>query len=131
MPEVPSRALINAGFIDIERAKNFLQAEELYKIDPNLVVSKMAHAQDQDQAWLLALRLADRHPKVIDIFMDPDSCQGLVRLLGSSSALGEFLIRCPEALDIVRKAPSGEFVQVSAEQLVQDLLASIDATQSD
>lgn len=131
MPEVPSRALINAGFSDIERAKNFLQAEELSKIDPNLVVSKMAHAPDPDQALLLALRLADRHPKVIDIFMDPDSCQGLVRLLGSSSALGEFLIRCPEALDIVRKAPSGEFVQVSAEQLVQDLLASIDATQSD
>lgn len=131
MPEVPSRALLNAGFSDIERAKKFLQAEELSRIDPSLIVSKMAHAPDPDQALLLALRLVDRHPEVIDIFLDPDSCQGLVRLLGSSSALGEFLMRCPEALEIVRHAPPGEFVPVPAEQLVEDLLASIEAKQSD
>ncbi|MEG1443009.1 bifunctional [glutamine synthetase] adenylyltransferase/[glutamine synthetase]-adenylyl-L-tyrosine phosphorylase [Glutamicibacter sp.] len=131
MPEVPSRALLNAGFSDIERAKKFLQAEELSRIDPSLIVSKMAHAPDPDQALLLALRLVDRHPEVIDIFLEPDSCQGLVRLLGSSSALGEFLMRCPEALEIVRHAPPGEFVPVPAEQLVEDLLASIEAKQSD
>ncbi|MFJ2351522.1 bifunctional [glutamine synthetase] adenylyltransferase/[glutamine synthetase]-adenylyl-L-tyrosine phosphorylase [Glutamicibacter sp. NPDC087673] len=131
MPEVPSRALLNAGFSDIERAKKFLQAEELSRIDPSLIVSKMAHAPDPDQALLLALRLVDRHPEVIDIFLEPDSCQGLIRLLGSSSALGEFLMRCPEALEIVRHAPPGEFVPVPAEQLVEDLLASIEAKQSD
>lgn len=131
MPEVPSRALINAGFSDVERAKNFLQSKELSKIDPHLIVSKMAHAPDPDQALLLALRLVDRHPEAIDIFTQPASCQGLVRLLGSSSALGEFLIRCPEALDIVRQAPPGEFESVPSDQLVEDLLASIEANESE
>jgi len=127
MPDVSSRSLINAGFSDIERAKKFLQAKELAPIDPKLIVSKMAHAPDPDQALLLALRLVDRHPEAIDIFMDPESCQGLVRILGSSSALGEFLIRCPQALDTVRTAPSAEFVQATSEHLVQSMLASIDA----
>lgn len=131
MPEVPSRALINAGFSDVERAKNFLKSEELAQIDPTLIVSKMAHAPDPDQSLLLALRLVDRHPEAIKVFTEPDSCQGLIRLLGSSSALGEFLIRCPEALEIVSQAPPADFVPIPAQQLVDSMLGSIEATQSD
>ncbi len=130
MTEVSSRSLINAGFSDIERAKKFLDSKELSALDPQLIVKMMAHAPDPDQALLLALRLVDRHPQAAKLFLESDSCQALLRLLGSSSALGEFLIRCEDALQIVSKAPSTGFVPVSAEQLRESMLAAVGAEQT-
>ncbi|MFJ2621424.1 bifunctional [glutamine synthetase] adenylyltransferase/[glutamine synthetase]-adenylyl-L-tyrosine phosphorylase [Glutamicibacter sp. NPDC087344] len=130
MTEVSSRSLINAGFSDIERAKKFLDSKELSALDPQLIVKMMAHAPDPDQALLLALRLVDRHPQAAKLFLESDSCQALLRLLGSSSALGEFLIRCEDALQIVSKAPSTGFVPVSAEHLRESMLAAVGAEQT-
>lgn len=130
MAEVSSRALINAGFSDTERAKKFLESEELAQIDPVLIVRMMAHAPDPDQALLLALRLVDRHPEAASIFREPENCLALVRLLGGSTALGEFLIRCPEALDIVREAPSKTFKPVSLETMRSAMLESVGATRT-
>lgn len=130
MAEVSSRALINAGFSDTERAKKFLEAKELAQVDSALFVRMMMHAPDPDQALLLALRLVDRRPEAVQIFKHPENCQALIRLLGSSSALGEFLIRCADALDIVAQAPDGIFVPVSLETMRTAMLASVGAVES-
>ncbi|GGL75309.1 bifunctional [glutamine synthetase] adenylyltransferase/[glutamine synthetase]-adenylyl-L-tyrosine phosphorylase [Glutamicibacter protophormiae] len=130
MTEISSRSLINAGFSDIERAKKFLDSKELSALDPELIVKMMAHAPDPDQALLLALRLVDRHPQSAKIFLQAESCQALIRLLGSSSALGEFLIRCEDALQIVGQAPSSGFSGVPADQLRSDMLDSVGAMQT-
>ncbi|GAA1413795.1 glutamate-ammonia-ligase adenylyltransferase [Glutamicibacter uratoxydans] len=130
MTVISSRALINAGFSDIERAKKFLESKELATVDPELIVRMMAHAPDPDQALLLALRLVDKHPAAVKIFSDPHSAQALVRLLGSSSALGEFLIRCAQGLEVISSAPPTGFVPVDAQTLKNALLDSVGAVQS-
>ena len=130
MTAISSRALINAGFSDIERAKKFLESKELATVDPELIVRMMAHAPDPDQALLLALRLVDRHPQAAKIFTEVRSCQALVRLLGSSSALGEFLIRCVDALDVVSGDPPSAFEPVEAEELRNQMLEAVGAVKS-
>ncbi|WP_279403110.1 hypothetical protein, partial [Arthrobacter sp. JCM 19049] len=58
-----SRELINAGFLDTTRAKQFLDSPELADLDRGLILRSMAHAPDPDQALLLAVRLVDKHPQ--------------------------------------------------------------------
>jgi len=72
----------------------------------------------------------DRHPQAAEIFLQAESCQALIRLLGSSAALGEFLIRCEDALQVVAQAPSTSFSNVPADQLRNDMLAAVGAVQT-
>ncbi|WP_313813502.1 bifunctional [glutamine synthetase] adenylyltransferase/[glutamine synthetase]-adenylyl-L-tyrosine phosphorylase [Glutamicibacter sp.] len=130
MTAISSRALINAGFSDTDRAKKFLESKELATVDPELIVRTMAHAPDPDQALLLALRLVDKHAQAVKIFADPHSAQALIRLLGSSSALGEFLIRCADGLEVIGSAPPTDFVPVNAATLKENLLQSVGASLS-
>jgi len=125
-----SRELINAGFLDVARAKQFLESKELAGLDQRLIVQTMAHAPDPDQALLLALRLVDRHPEAGKILISPSTCQALIRLLGTSDALGEFLIRCPRALDVVAQAPNPHFESRTPQALVEQLLSAVEAIPS-
>ena len=50
---------------------------------------------------MLWVRLAEREPRVHHALRDPETTARLLRLLGASEALGEFLIRRPEQLDLV------------------------------
>lgn len=125
-----SRDLINAGFLEVSRAKGFLASDEFQDLDTGLVVRSMAHAPDPDQALLLALRLIERHPNAAALFSKPHSCQMLVRILGASSALGEFMIRCPEALNTVSGQPEDYFQRRGDQELVTELLDAVQAVPS-
>src|SRR5699024_4036726 len=61
----------------------------------------LAVAPDSDTALLLLIRLIERDPTVAQMVTD-DAAGPVLRLLGASEALGEFLIRRPEHLDIFR-----------------------------
>ena len=125
-----SRDLINAGFLEVTRAKQFLASQEFQGLDLSQIARSMAHAPDPDQALLLALRLLERHPEAGQILKERNSCQMMVRLLGASSALGEFLIRSPQAFEVLKRVPSEYFQARSTQELVQQLLESVQAQPS-
>ena len=122
-----SRELINAGFLDTTRAKQFLDSPELADLDRGLILRSMAHAPDPDQALLLAVRLVDKHPQAGRLLCEPDSCQALIRLLGASDALGEFLIRCPQALQVITHTPQQHFQPRPPQALTEQLLQAVEA----
>ena len=95
------RALGHAGVVDLERAERLLDSPELAGQDLGALVAGLGHAADPDRALLLYIRLAERAPSVHGILDDAGGTAALLRLLGASEALGEFLIRRPEHLDLV------------------------------
>lgn len=95
------RALQHAGVMDVPRALTLLDSREFAGVDVTPLVAVLAHAADADRALLLWVRLAERAPQVQRLLATPDHAVRLVRLLGASEALGEFLIRCPDHLDLV------------------------------
>ncbi|MDN6170188.1 MAG: bifunctional [glutamine synthetase] adenylyltransferase/[glutamine synthetase]-adenylyl-L-tyrosine phosphorylase [Micrococcaceae bacterium] len=95
-----TRQLISAGFEDVERAKRFLGDEILAGADEAALLAGLRAAADPDQALLLVLRLAERAPGILDRLHDVDAAIPVLRLLGASEALGDFLVRHPEQLRI-------------------------------
>lgn len=108
--ELRRRDLIAAGFSDLERALQFLDSHELEGSDRAFLLRSMRSVADADQALLLLLRLLDRAPQLQSLVVAPSSTDTpagerqlvtLLRLLGASEALAEFLIRRPEHLDLI------------------------------
>ena len=95
------RALTGAGFTDLDRARSLLDQKEFEGVDLEALVAALSHAPDPEQALLLWLRLVEREPAARDVLQDDRQAMRLARLLGASEALGEFLIRSPEHLDLV------------------------------
>ena len=65
------------------------------------LVQILSAAPNPDQALILLVRLIERAPQVEQALQDPDRGRRLIRLLGASEALGEFLIRRTEQLDLL------------------------------
>ncbi|PRZ15248.1 bifunctional [glutamine synthetase] adenylyltransferase/[glutamine synthetase]-adenylyl-L-tyrosine phosphorylase [Nesterenkonia sandarakina] len=100
------RELIAAGFQELERASGFLADEHLAGLDPNVLLKTLHYAPNPDQALLLLIRLVERARDVCDLFeVVTDGVYlravPLVRLLGASQALGEFLVRRSENCDLL------------------------------
>ncbi|PNL18161.1 bifunctional [glutamine synthetase] adenylyltransferase/[glutamine synthetase]-adenylyl-L-tyrosine phosphorylase [Micrococcus sp. FDAARGOS_333] len=95
------RALTAAGFTDLDRARSLMGQREFEGVDLEALVAALSHAPDPEQALLLWLRLIEREPDAKGIVADEEQAARLARLLGASEALGEFLIRRPEHLDLV------------------------------
>nr|WP_276518648.1 bifunctional [glutamine synthetase] adenylyltransferase/[glutamine synthetase]-adenylyl-L-tyrosine phosphorylase [Micrococcus endophyticus] len=95
------RALAQAGVADARRVQSLLASPEFEGVDVAPLVERLGHAADPDRALLLWVRLAEREPRVHRALRDPETTARLLRLLGASEALGEFLIRRPEHLDLV------------------------------
>ena len=101
-PAVPDRrTLAQAGVADAGRVQTLLTSPEFTGADVSPLVERLGHAADPDRALLLWVRLAEREPRVHRALQDPETTARLLRLLGASEALGEFLIRRPEHLDLV------------------------------
>lgn len=102
---VPStRRMLAAGFDDLDRAEQLLDAPELNEADANWVLDAVRTAANPDQALLLLIRLTERADAIRPLLTSEGSQEQLVallRLLGASEALGEFLIRRPEHIDLV------------------------------
>ncbi|GAA1186926.1 bifunctional [glutamine synthetase] adenylyltransferase/[glutamine synthetase]-adenylyl-L-tyrosine phosphorylase [Nesterenkonia xinjiangensis] len=106
MSGLTSRDLIAAGFDELERAATFLQDEQLSGLDRTALLRTLRRAPDADQALLLLIRLLERAPEVRRLFDDADEghhrqAVPLIRLLGASRALGEFLVRRPESVQVL------------------------------
>ncbi|GAB3189701.1 bifunctional [glutamine synthetase] adenylyltransferase/[glutamine synthetase]-adenylyl-L-tyrosine phosphorylase [Nesterenkonia suensis] len=106
MSETSTRDLIAAGFDELDRAASFLADEQLSGLDRRALLHTMRRAPDPDQALLLLIRLLEQSPEVGSLFAETD--QGLhrhavplIRLLGASRDLGEFLVRRPEAVQVL------------------------------
>lgn len=95
----PVSQLLAAGLRDSARAESLLQSAELADQDRGSLLDQLAVAPDPDQALLLIIRLIEREPAVGQLLAD-GAAKPLLRLLGASEALGEFLIRRPDHIDI-------------------------------
>lgn len=93
--------LIGTGFTDLDRARSLLASTELEGLDLEALLGVLADAPDPDQALILLVRLLDRAPGAADVLADTDRALAMARLLGSSEALGEFLIRRPDHVDLL------------------------------
>jgi len=103
--------LLSTGLRDTARAESLLQSAELAEVRLDTLLDQLSVAPDRDQALLLLIRLIERDSSVSQ-FVDRDKAYGLLRVLGASEALGEFLIRRPENLDIFR-APNSDSTAAS------------------
>lgn len=93
--------LLSTGMRDSSRAESLLQSAELADLNPETLLDQLAIAPNPDQALLMLIRLIEREPSISQLVADGQA-HSLVRLLGASESLGEFLIRRPEHLDIFR-----------------------------
>ncbi|GAA3053638.1 MULTISPECIES: bifunctional [glutamine synthetase] adenylyltransferase/[glutamine synthetase]-adenylyl-L-tyrosine phosphorylase [Actinomycetes] len=101
-----TRDLIAAGFDELDRAAAFLQDDQLRTIGRPELLGTLRRAPDADQALLLLIRLLEQAPDVLALFEEVSDghhpqAVPLIRLLGSSRALGEFLVRRPDAVRVV------------------------------
>lgn len=83
--------LVRMGFVDGERAKELVTALDL----PAEQVAELARVADPDGALAI---LSQFGPKLLDVLSDETARKQLFALIGSSSALGEFLLRHPNLL---------------------------------
>ncbi|NDK30552.1 bifunctional [glutamine synthetase] adenylyltransferase/[glutamine synthetase]-adenylyl-L-tyrosine phosphorylase [Nesterenkonia haasae] len=100
------RELIAAGFQELDRAQKFLADPQLKDLDAGALTRTLHDAPDADQALLLLIRLLERAPRVRELFGKAEGswyprAVPLVRLLGASQALAEFLIRHPDEVEIL------------------------------
>ncbi len=93
--------LVTAGFADWSRAQGLLASPALSDLDREELLRVLSDAPDPDQALILLVRLLERAPAVATVLGDRGGSLALARLLGSSEALGEFLIRRPEHVDLL------------------------------
>lgn len=97
--------LVRLGFSDPARASAALTQMPV-DVAAELTAS-FASAADPDQALRLLLRLRERAGDRVDqLLRDPDAAASLVRVLGASSALGDFLERHPDALAQLTAPPA-------------------------
>ncbi|MEW1979870.1 bifunctional [glutamine synthetase] adenylyltransferase/[glutamine synthetase]-adenylyl-L-tyrosine phosphorylase [Citricoccus sp. NPDC079358] len=101
-PSGPGRkSLVSAGFSDWARARDLLASADLGSLDQREIVRILADAPDPDQALILLIRLLERAPSLAGVLADPERARAVARLLGASEALGEFLIRRPDHIDLL------------------------------
>ncbi len=91
----------------------------------------LGSSANPDLALQSCVRLLAVHPEAASLITgDADRCTSLFRLLGASEALGEFLMRHPEHLDVVRPAAANS-PPVDEKALRAFLLKSVEADPDD
>ena len=93
--------LARLGFAELGTARERL--DRLVEATPSLAsaVASFARSPDPDQALLHLERLVERSPDGVAALLDAGSGERLLRLLGSSSGLAEFLVRRPAELALL------------------------------
>ncbi|MBG6224722.1 glutamate-ammonia-ligase adenylyltransferase [Arthrobacter sp. CAN_A2] len=120
-----NRKLISYGFTDLEKSRRFLDAPELRGLNDDDLFAGLAMAASPDMALQSFVRLlAVDRTAVTAAFSDGGRRGLLFRLLGATEALGEFLMRHPEHLDVVRTRPATPPI-IAPEDLRAELLRSV------
>ncbi|MFC6257961.1 bifunctional glutamine-synthetase adenylyltransferase/deadenyltransferase, partial [Kocuria oceani] len=114
---VASGRLIKLGFADTANAQRWLGFPELAPVDQDRLLEGLALAASPDVALQLTVRLLEGSPQLAErINAGPEASETLFRLLGASEALGEFLLRRPEHLDLLAEPAAAEPEESPAEQ---------------
>ncbi|WP_309125309.1 bifunctional [glutamine synthetase] adenylyltransferase/[glutamine synthetase]-adenylyl-L-tyrosine phosphorylase [Kocuria sp.] len=125
---VASGRLIKVGFADTRNAQRWLGFPELAGVDRERLLQGLALAASPDVALQLTVRLLERVPELADrINAGPEASETVFRLLGASEALGEFLLRRPEQLDLLAEPAAAEPGEIPAEEFRAHLLAAVGA----
>ena len=122
-----TRRLIAAGFDDVARAKRFMEAPELAGVDHDALLRGFALSADPDQALLALVRLAEQSPQAASLVARGEGAVPLFRLLGASEALAEFLVRHPEHVGLLDRAPDPSPEATPAERLRAELMEAVGA----
>lgn len=127
------RALIAAGFADLERAANLLESRELADFDRAQLLKAFQFSANPDQALLLLIRLLARKPEMFDWLKAAElaDVEPMMRLLGASEALGEFVIRHPEHIELFQRRYGAEPDLAEPGHYRKFLLASVGARHHD
>ena len=110
--------LARLGFAELGTARERL--DRLVEATPSLAsaVASFARSPDPDQALLHLERLLERSPDGVASLLEAGAGERLLRLLGSSSGLAEFLARRPAELGLLlQPAPA----PLSRDDYVADL----------
>ncbi|GAB3178800.1 bifunctional [glutamine synthetase] adenylyltransferase/[glutamine synthetase]-adenylyl-L-tyrosine phosphorylase [Nesterenkonia halophila] len=132
MEALSTRELIAAGFQELDRAAGFLKDPQLADVDLRALLLTLRVAPDPDQALLLLIRLLERAEGVAELLV-PDAAGRMpravpmLRLLGASPALGEFLVRRPEHADLLAVDGAAMPHTVPAAAMRAELLAAVRA----
>ncbi len=86
-------------------AATWVRWAEVCGDEPPVPLSAFATAADRDCALDVVARLAEQAPDVLtEVLSAPEWLDRLIRVAGASSALGKFLVRNPDQLDLLRTA---------------------------
>ncbi|MDV5999003.1 [glutamine synthetase] adenylyltransferase / [glutamine synthetase]-adenylyl-L-tyrosine phosphorylase [Kocuria rhizophila] len=125
---ISAKDLIAIGFADVTNARRWLGFGELDAVDLAALLTGLSHAASPDVALQLIVRLIEQHPQIAErINGDPADAETMYRLLGASEALGEFLLRAPENLDLLDIRPQDRPGAEQPEALRRALLESVGA----
>lgn len=115
-PPTTTGALARLGFTSTERVRRFLTEPALAGLEKGAAAA-LGATPDGDEAVLGLLRLAESaieagHRTLLQEFLGDVSTPGtpghrLIRLLGTSVALGDVLTRHPELLEVLRRGDDG------------------------
>jgi len=109
--------LARLGFAELSESGERIAALAFDELLP-----AFANAADPDQALRLLGRLRESAPaQLASVLKDEDAAGRLIRVLGASEGLGEFLIRRPAELESL----AGELAPLTAELYRDDLLAAV------
>ncbi|MFF0943487.1 bifunctional [glutamine synthetase] adenylyltransferase/[glutamine synthetase]-adenylyl-L-tyrosine phosphorylase [Kocuria sp. CPCC 205300] len=125
---IASGRLIKVGFADTGNAQRWLGFPELVRVDVDRLLEGLALAASPDVALQLTVRLLEGSPQLAErINAGPEASETMFRLLGASEALGEFLLRRPEQLDLLEEPAAAEPEEIPAEQFRTALLHAVGA----
>ncbi|MEO5778292.1 MAG: bifunctional [glutamine synthetase] adenylyltransferase/[glutamine synthetase]-adenylyl-L-tyrosine phosphorylase [Arthrobacter oryzae] len=123
-----ARRMIAAGFSDLDKGERFLAARELDGLDQDALFAGLQLAASPDTALQSLVRLIEKLPKLRQLAVaELETSEPLYRVLGASEALGEFLIRHPEHVDVFDVTTSPEPQAADAGELRSRLLKSVRA----
>lgn len=97
--------LAGIGFQDLAGAQRWLGSRELETVDPDRLLEGLRLSASPDMALKSIVRLLTENPELAGTVEEGERATALYRLLGSSEAVGEFLLRRPEHLDLLRGEP--------------------------
>ncbi|GEC99272.1 glutamate-ammonia-ligase adenylyltransferase [Kocuria varians] len=126
--KISAKELIAVGFADVTNARRWLGFPEMEAVELPAMLAGLSRAASPDVALQLVVRLMEHHPEIARrVNGDPADAETMFRLLGASEALGEFLLRAPENLDLLDSRPQQHPGADKADALRAELLEAVGA----
>ncbi|MFZ9802753.1 MAG: bifunctional [glutamine synthetase] adenylyltransferase/[glutamine synthetase]-adenylyl-L-tyrosine phosphorylase, partial [Candidatus Nanopelagicales bacterium] len=95
--------LIRSGFLEIDKTKELLNTLKI-TTPREVLLEELSQVANPDEALLLLVRILEKNNKEFEKTIEDESIRfRLLKVLGSSSGLGEFLINHPEDIEVLSK----------------------------